>query len=118
MLFGAKIKKLRKDKGMKQKQLGERLGVTEGTISKYEADVAQPPVETLCRIADIFHVSMDMLCDMAPQGTLSTSGLTDAQAETVKALIDAYHQRNAQYIKQPTPTQFAVLGAITAELTK
>lgn len=115
--LGDTIKDLRIKNGLTQKKLGSRIGVCEGTISKYEAGTSMPPFETLRAIAAVFHVSMDEIYGME-QSTLSTSGLTEAQAETVKALIDAYHQRNAQVVKQPTPRQFAILGQITAELTK
>jgi hypothetical protein len=55
---------------------------------------------------------------MKHQGTLSTHGLTEAQTETVKALVDSYRVKNAQIGRQLTQEQFAVLGKITAELTK
>ncbi len=94
------------------------LDVTEGTISKYEANTMTPPFETLRSIAGIFNVSMDTLCGMKHQGTLSTHGLTEAQTDTLKALVDAYRIKNAQTGRQLTQEQFAVLGKITAELTK
>ena len=78
------------------------LNVTEGTISKYEANTMTPPFETLRSIASIFNVSMDTLCGMKHQGTLSTHGLTEAQTETVKALVDAYRIKNAQTGRQLT----------------
>ena len=116
--LGALIRSLRKDRKITQKKLGEMLDVTEGTISKYEANTMTPPFETLRSIASIFNVSMDTLCGMKHQGTLSTHGLTEAQAETVKALVDAYRIKNAQTGRQLTHEQYAVLGKITAELTK
>lgn len=82
--LGALIRSLRKERKITQKKLGEMLNVTEGTISKYEANTMTPPFETLRSIASIFNVSMDTLCGMKHQGTLSTHGLTEAQAETVK----------------------------------
>lgn len=84
--LGALIRSLRKERKITQKKLGEMLDVTEGTISKYEANTMTPPFETLRSIASIFNVSMDTLCGMKHQGTLSTHGLTEAQTETVKAL--------------------------------
>ena len=116
--LGALIRSLRKERKITQKKLGEMLDVTEGTISKYEANTMTPPVETLRSIASIFNVSMDTLCGMKHQGTLSTHGLTEAQTETVKALVDAYRIKNAQTGRQLTHEQYAVLGKITAELTK
>ena len=103
---------------MTQQKLGELLDVTEGTVSKYESNQMTPPFETLRTIASIFNVSMDTLCGMKHQGTLSTHGLTESQTESVKALIDAYRIRNAQTGRQLTQEQFAVLGKITTEITK
>lgn len=116
--LGALIRSLRKERKITQKKLGEMLDVTESTISKYEANTMTPPFETLRSIASIFNVSMDTLCGMKHQGTLSTHGLTEAQTETVKALVDAYRIKNAQTGRQLTHEQYAVLGKITAELTK
>lgn len=116
--LGALIRSLRKERNITQKKLGELLDVTEGTVSKYEANIMTPPFETLRSIASIFNVSMDTLCGMKHQGTLSTHGLTEAQTETVKALVDAYRIKNAQTGRQLSQDQYAVLGKITAELTK
>ena len=116
--LGALIRSLRKERKITQKKLGELLDVTEGTISKYEANLMTPPFETLRSIASIFNISMDALCGMKHQGTLSVHGLTEAQTETVKALIDSYRVKNAQAGRQLAQEQFAVLGKITAELTK
>lgn len=116
--LGALIRSLRKERNITQKKLGELLDVTEGTISKYEANLMTPPFETLRSIASIFNISMDTLCGMKHQGTLSTHGLTEAQTETIKALVDSYRVKNAQIGRQLTQEQFAVLGKITAELTK
>lgn len=116
--LGALIKSLRKEHKMTQKKLGNMLDVSEGTISKYEANLMIPPFETLRSIASIFNVSMDTLCGMKHQGTLSTHGLSESQTETLKALVNAYRIKNAQTCRNLTQEQFAVLGKITAELTK
>lgn len=116
--LGALIRSLRKERKMTQKKLGSLLGVSETTISKYESNLMTPPFETLRSIASIFNVSMDRIYGMKHQGMLSTHGLTEAQTETLKTLVDAYRIKNAQMGKQLTQEQFAVLGMITAELSK
>ena len=116
--FGLLLKSLRKARNLTQKKLGELLNVTEGTVSKYEANLMTPPFETLRSIASIFNISMDELCGMKHQGTVSTHGLSEMQTETVKSLIDAYRLKNAQTVKELTQEQFAILGQIVAELTK
>lgn len=116
--LGALIKSMRKERNMTQKKLGELLGVSEGTVSKYEANVSLPPFETLRSIASIFNVSMDTLCGMKHQGTISTHGLSESQTDTVKNLVSIYRLKNTQTGKQLTQEQFAALGQIVAELTK
>ena len=116
--LGALIKSLRKERKITQKKLGEILGVTEGTISKYEANTMTPPFETLRSIASFFNISMDTLCGIKHQGTLSTHGLTEGQTDTLKFLIDAYRIKNTQTSGQATQEQLAVLGKIAIELTK
>ena len=116
--LGALIRSLRKERKITQKKLGEMLDVTEGTISKYEANTMTPPFETLRSIACIFNISMDELYGMKHQGTLSTHGLTSAQTDTLKALADVYRSKNNEVNKQGVQQQFTVLGKIAAELTK
>ena len=43
--LGAMIRSLRKERKITQKQLGDLLGVSEGTVSKYEANVSLPPFD-------------------------------------------------------------------------
>ena len=52
---------LRKKRGMTMKELGELVGVAEITISTYETGKREPPLDTLCQIADVLDVSLDML---------------------------------------------------------
>lgn len=49
---GQLIKAARKSKKMTQKELGERLGITEFTVSKYESGKENPTILTLHRIAE------------------------------------------------------------------
>ena len=116
--LGKLIKTLRVQRKFTQKRLADLLGVSEATICKYESNVSTPPFETLRSIASIFNISMDTLCGMKHQGTLSVHGLTERQAETVKERVDAYRTKNEQSGGQTTQEQFSVLGKITAEITK
>ncbi len=61
MNFGDILFQLRTERGIYQKQLAEYLAVSIGTISNYENGVHCPDLNTLCRIADFFHVSADYL---------------------------------------------------------
>lgn len=116
--LGELIRDLRKEKKLTQKQLGDLIEVSEATVSKYEANIMIPPFDKLRSLASVFNISMDTLCGMKHQETLSTHGLSEAQTETLKELICAYKSKNCQTIKHTTTEQYAVIGKIAAELTK
>lgn len=59
--FGGKILKLRKEKGLSQESLAEKLGTTRQAISKWENDQGFPETEKLLMIGNIFEVSIDYL---------------------------------------------------------
>lgn len=67
MRMGEKIKLLRKQKGLTQQELGDKLGVKLQTISKYENGVVvNIKMETLEKMAKLFDVSpSDLLDDVA-----------------------------------------------------
>ena len=55
---GERIKKLRKSKGVTQRELAERLGISEQAISKWEKNLSNPSTKNLLQIAKIFGVSI------------------------------------------------------------
>lgn len=55
------MRKLRKQKGLSMKQLGEMVGLAEVTISTYETGRSEPSLDALCAIADVLDVSLDYL---------------------------------------------------------
>ena len=59
--FGQRIKDLRTEHKMTQKQLAELLHVRNTTISAWEANIAEPPYETLAELARLFQVTTDYL---------------------------------------------------------
>ena len=46
---------------LSQKELGERVGVSNRAVSKWEKGKACPGTDTLRRLSDIFHISLDVL---------------------------------------------------------
>lgn len=61
MTVGKNIAVLRKEKGWTQAQLGERLGVSNQAISKWEQEMNLPDVMLLPTIAKVFGVTIDRL---------------------------------------------------------
>lgn len=60
-LFGNRLRQLRKENNLTQKELAYKLGLAFSTISMYERGIREPDFETTEAIADYFNVSMDFL---------------------------------------------------------
>ena len=61
MTFQEQLITLRKRKGLSQEQLGEKLGVTRQTISKWELGLTTPEMDKLIQLSDLFQISIDEL---------------------------------------------------------
>lgn len=60
------IKELRKERGMTQKELSEKMQVSFQTISKWENGVNLPDITHIPRLAEIFGVSADVILGLEP----------------------------------------------------
>ena len=61
MKFQDKLFTLRKNAGMTQNDLAEKLNVSRQAISRWEMGTAMPDVENLIAISDLFGVTLDAL---------------------------------------------------------
>ena len=61
MEFNEKLQELRKQKGLTQEELSERLYVSRTAISKWESGRGYPNIESLKMIAKFFSVTVDAL---------------------------------------------------------
>lgn len=52
------IAELRKEKGLTQAELAERVGVTGGAVSKWERGLCYPDIETVVRLAEVLDLSV------------------------------------------------------------
>ena len=61
MTIGENIKMIRKNQGISQKELADKMGVTSSQIYYYEKGLRNPSEKHLQRFADALSVSVDML---------------------------------------------------------
>ncbi|MFM2488935.1 helix-turn-helix transcriptional regulator [Enterococcus avium] len=61
MLSGEKIRRLRLEQELSQKDLAEKLEVSRQAIAKWETNRGIPDIDNLKRIAQLFQVSIDYL---------------------------------------------------------
>ena len=64
--MGDMISTLRKEKGMTQKDLADRLSITDKAVSKWERNVAFPDTATIPGLAEILGVSVEELMNAKP----------------------------------------------------
>lgn len=59
--MGEIISTLRKEKGMTQKELADKLNITDKAVSKWERDISLPDTATIPKLAEILEVSVEEL---------------------------------------------------------
>lgn len=60
-VFGQRLKELRQEKRLKQKEMADFLGCTDRNYQKMEYGDINVPALTLMKLADFFDVSLDYL---------------------------------------------------------
>jgi transcriptional regulator with XRE-family HTH domain len=62
-MFGDRLRKIRKQHGLTQRELADIMGLSTSTITKYEINERYPELDVLIKLADYFRVSLDYLFD-------------------------------------------------------
>lgn len=99
---GDNIRKFRKAKGLTQKELGEKSGMTEAMIRQYELGLRNPKLETIKKIADGLNVFITDLINSEieytrPDDNVSTSNpieIRDKGQKRESLLLYNYRQLN------------------------
>ena len=106
--LGTMIAELRKEHGMTQLELAEKMGVTDKAVSKWERDLSCPDINSIPTLAEILDVSVEDLMqikkaadqpknslaeiiDVAPKGVALAMGI----AVTVLTVLDAVDLKSA-----------------------
>lgn len=91
MTVGQRIAQKRKELGLSQEALGERLGVSRQAIYKWESDATLPEIEKLISLSRIFSVSVGWLLGEEEQETPSEDKeLTEEQLRMVEEIVRRY----------------------------
>lgn len=59
--MGEIISTLRREKGMTQKDIADKLGITDKAVSKWERDIAFPDTATIPKLAEILEINVEEL---------------------------------------------------------
>ena len=88
-MFAERLRLLRKKHSLTQVHFAQILNVANGTVAMWETGKREPDFETILRIADFFHVSVDYLLgrDEEKPTPMNGSGLSET-AKDFMGLVD------------------------------
>ena len=96
------LKTYRKSKNLTQERISELINVAPSTYRGYEANTSEPTIETLKKLADIFQISLDELCDRQFKNQIKLEPyqreiynllptLTKEQCSAILSMINAFN---------------------------
>lgn len=90
MTTGQRVAQKRKELGLSQEALGEKLGVSRQSIYKWESDSALPEIEKLVALSRLFGVSVGWLLGVEEEPSPGGAELTEAQLNMVEEIAARY----------------------------
>ena len=85
--IGKRICALRKERGMKQEELAQRLDVSSQAVSKWENDQTSPDISLLPRLAGVFGVTTDYLLTGEQEQTPPVRIVPEEERKDMKDLM-------------------------------
>lgn len=86
-----RLLELRKQNGLTQTEMANKLYLSQNGYASYESGRTEPNIETLCKLADFYNVSLDYLVGRDRVGDIGY--LTPSQT-TVVNIIKRLNQQN------------------------
>lgn len=86
--MGEKLRSLRIENKLTQKQVADRIGLAISAVSSYEAGTRYPSYESLIKLSRMFHVSTDYLLGLTEKRNIDVTGLNDSEIELLLQLVD------------------------------
>lgn len=91
--MGNRISQLRKEKGITQEDMAEKLGVTPQAVSKWENDISYPDILQLPKIAEMLGVTVDEL--LSGESKKETRVLPKEQRKNIDDMMFRIHVNSA-----------------------
>jgi len=107
MNFNEKLIELRKSKGLSQDELGQRLGVSRQTISKWELAQSYPDFQRLVLLSDYFGLSLDALVKDIDAQDVREKNLSEQQISDIHEDI-----QKAKWAINTVVNGFAIFGVV------
>lgn len=109
-MLGERLQELRKDKGLTQKELADKLGFSERTIGAYEIGKSKPSYNRLIQLCKFFNVSVEYLLEIIDEPvaytkndkvlTLNLNNLSKCEIEEIKDFVYFIHLKHKGYFNK------------------
>jgi transcriptional regulator with XRE-family HTH domain len=113
------LKKIRKDRGIKQSEVARAIQVDQGTLSRYERGESKPDADTLKKLSEFFDVAIDYLVGNIghPVSPKQVDFYYDYKKKSTEALLDEYdlHAGGVPLTKEQQATLLDLLKNSTIE---
>lgn len=117
MSFGERLKQRRKELGITQVQLADKLNVTKGAVGNYESGISSPKAEILYKVFDVLQCDANFLFQDEMQTLQKERPQTPDDAEVEANAIKLYEALLSSGFLKPgedlTDRQLQVLDAIS-----
>lgn len=81
--LGERLRHLRENNNLTQREVAERIGVNKNTIGKYESDTANPSLQTIIKFALMYNVSIDYLVGIGKESYLYLNEFSENQRKFI-----------------------------------
>lgn len=85
--FDERLKKLRAKHHFTQQYVADKIGVTKGTINKYENGNMPPSLESLVNLSLLYNISLDYLVGIGKETYFHLNGFSDEEQAVIVNLI-------------------------------
>jgi|SRR5690606_26782882 len=121
--FSKNLKRLRKGMGLNQEELSLTLGLSKGAVSQYESARNYPNMDTLIKLCEIFHVSLDeLILENSPKMDNSAAIVTSETVQQQPQENNQHHlQKEIEYLTKTVAMQereINTMRSYTARLEK
>ena len=113
--MGSFLAELRKEQGMTQAELGEKLGVTNKTVSRWETGSYMPPVEMLEELSNMYGLTINELLSGRKLSTDEFREMAETNIrETLKASTFDLKEKQEYFKKKWRKEHLSTIIACTA----
>lgn len=90
--FGKNLRELRSERNWTQRQLADKLGISDSQVAHYETEDRLPSLQIMINASRVFGVTTDYLLGLSSDRDywLDVSGLFPEEIEIISKIVDSY----------------------------